>query len=264
MRSSSADEAIRLIPHRAAEPRTSHRIHRRRRIRGNHAQIHPPAQKSSASQQAPAPLAGNSRQPGSRRLNICAGRGPNRGSWSYAGKRHHSNENYQGMSRRGTWPSVNSARPCPPPTATRVPLPAPTSAQYPAYRSSPDLFPQAHPDQPRKTQRANPAHPATHHACRPASSLPRRAPSTTRPSAIPASGSQKTTPSDSHRACAVPRHPARDQFRSPDQPANFANKSRTRATITLVFRILQHDRRRPARHPRHRLPVRNFRPCHSS
>src|SRR6202030_3951458 len=53
-------------PHSAprAEPRASHRVHRGRRVRGNHAEIHPPAQESSPSQQAPPSLAGNPRQPG--------------------------------------------------------------------------------------------------------------------------------------------------------------------------------------------------------
>ncbi len=53
-----------LDPAPRTEPRAGHRIYCRRRIRGNHAEIHPPAQKSLASQQAPAPLAGNPRQPG--------------------------------------------------------------------------------------------------------------------------------------------------------------------------------------------------------
>jgi GTP-binding protein len=48
------------------KPGTSHRIHSRRRIRGNHAKIHPPTQKSPASQQAPPPLARNPRQPRNR------------------------------------------------------------------------------------------------------------------------------------------------------------------------------------------------------
>jgi len=67
MRSSSADEAIRLIPHRELSleqaiellPTTS---------TWNHAEIHPPAQESFAGQQAAAPLAGNSRQPATTKL----------------------------------------------------------------------------------------------------------------------------------------------------------------------------------------------------
>jgi len=52
MRSSSADEAIRLIPHRQLSLEQAS-IHRRRRVRRNHSQIRSPPQKSSPVQQAP-------------------------------------------------------------------------------------------------------------------------------------------------------------------------------------------------------------------
>ena len=44
MRASTADEAIRLTPPRAAEPRAGPRVHRRRRAGGGDAGRHPPAQ----------------------------------------------------------------------------------------------------------------------------------------------------------------------------------------------------------------------------
>jgi GTP-binding protein len=53
----------------STQPGAGHRIHRRRRVRRDHAEIHPPAEESIAVQQAPAPLAGNPRQPGSRELS---------------------------------------------------------------------------------------------------------------------------------------------------------------------------------------------------
>ena len=64
MRSSSADEAIRLIPPARHDPGKSHRVHCRRRIRRGHAEIHSPAQESSRRQKAPQALAGNPRQHG--------------------------------------------------------------------------------------------------------------------------------------------------------------------------------------------------------
>ena len=68
MRASSADEAIRLIPPRQLTPRTSHRVHRRRRVRRGHAEIHPPAQENSRHQEAPQALAGNQSERRSRFL----------------------------------------------------------------------------------------------------------------------------------------------------------------------------------------------------
>ena len=53
MRASSADDAIRLTPPRAPQPRTGHRVHRRRRDGRGHPEIPPPAQKDPPGQSPP-------------------------------------------------------------------------------------------------------------------------------------------------------------------------------------------------------------------
>ena len=68
MRSSSADEAIRLIPHRELSLEQAIEFIADDEFVEITPEIHPPAQESPASQQAAPPLAGNSRQPGNRAL----------------------------------------------------------------------------------------------------------------------------------------------------------------------------------------------------
>ena len=53
MRASSADDAIRLVPFKRAQPRAGHRVHRRRRAGRGHAQVPPPAQEDPAGQPPP-------------------------------------------------------------------------------------------------------------------------------------------------------------------------------------------------------------------
>jgi len=70
MRASSADEAIRLIPHRQLSLEQAIEFIADERVRRGHAKIHPPPQKNSRSKKATAPLAANPRQRRSRAVSF--------------------------------------------------------------------------------------------------------------------------------------------------------------------------------------------------